>query len=532
VRLPIRHCLRTLGPFFFYIFLYFGSSSLTMLRFIRDGQRWIVGTIVFFIGIVFVFFMAQGNPTGPGNIDAFAMVGDVRIDLQDFRRARQQQEDYLRQAMGARYNAEESQDYIDQLTISGLIRNALFIREANELGLRVSDEEVRALILDFPGLRSADGTFSNEQYMNYAERQFGTERNFIESIRREMLADKTRNLLVLSFGLSDAEVRDALRFERDQVRLLIVNIPTEIDEELEFSDEEIAALVENEEGRLRAIYQENIQEYDLPERAHARHILIRTPPTASDEELLVFKERIDVIRQRIVDGEEFAEVAKTESQDPGSAERGGDLGTFRRGEMVPVFEDAVFNSTPGELSEVLKTEFGYHIFYTESVLEAESHSYEEVSAELAKRALAEDAAVLEADTLGEELNQLVTEGSSLEEAARELKLSIERTGLFGRRGDHYIPTLGPSEEMMEFVFAAKEGDITPITVVEGKRFTAQVAERLTITDADLEESLPAERARLLNLKRTEALTEWLTKEREGLEEVGQLVVNQGMLGSS
>jgi peptidyl-prolyl cis-trans isomerase D len=346
-----------------------------------------------------------------------------------------------------------------------------------------------------------------------------------------MLADKTRNLLVLSFGLSDAEVRDALRFERDQVRLIIVNIPTEVDPDLKSSDEEITALMENQEERLHTLYQESIQEYELPERAHARHILIRTPPTATDEELQVARESVEAIRQRIVDGEDFAEVAKAESQDPGSAELGGDLGTFQRGEMLPAFEDAVFSSTAGELSEVLKTEFGFHIFYTESVLPAESHSYEEVSRELAQRALAEDAAGQEADKLSEELTALIAGGSSLEDAARELQLSIERTGLFGRRGDHYIPTLGPSEEMMEFVFAAKEGDVTPITVVEGKRYTAQVAERLTITDEDLEESLPGERARLLNLKRTEALTEWLRRERETLEGAGQLVVNQSMLGS-
>ncbi len=502
-----------------------------MLRFIRDGQRWIVGSIVFVIGIVFTFFMAQGNPTGPGNLDAFAVVGDIRIDLQDFRRARQQQEDYFRGAMGTRYDADESREYIDQITISGLIRNALFVREADKLGLMVSDEEVRAIILDLPGLRAADGTFSQQQYMNYAERQFGTERNFIESIRRDMLADKTRNLLVISFGLSDAEVRDALRFEREQVRLIIVNIPTEVDPELKSSDEEITDLVESQEERLHTLYQENIQEYELPERAHARHILIRTAPTATDEELQVARESVEAIRQRIVDGEDFAEVAKAESQDPGSAERGGDLGTFQRGEMLPAFEDAVFSSTAGELSEVLKTEFGFHIFYTESVLPAESHSYEEVSRELAQRALAEDAAKQEADKLSEELTALIAGGSSLEDAARELQLSIERTGLFGRRGDHYIPTLGPSEEMMGFVFAAKEGDVTPITVIEGKRYTAQVAERLTITDEDLEESLPGERVRLLNLKRTEALTEWLRRERETLEGAGQLVVNQSMLGS-
>ena len=85
--------------------------------------------------------------------------------------------------------------------------------------------------------------------------------------------------------------------------------------------------------------------------------------------------------------------------------------------------------------------------------------------------------------------------------------------------------------MMDFVFAAKEGDITPITEINGGIFIAQIVERPSLTDESLEERLPQEKGRLLNAKRTEALTEWLQKERASLESQGQLVINQDMLGS-
>ncbi len=501
-----------------------------MLKFMRD-QRWVAGAAVTILGVVFIFFMAGGNPRGANNTDAFALVGEIRIDLREFARLHRQQEDYIRTAMGDRYNAEESRSYVDQLTISELIRNALFQREGKRLGLRVSDEEIRAQIRDFPGMRDADGSFSQERFLDFAERGYGTERNFVESVRRDLLAEKTRNMLVLSFGLSDAEVRDALRFELDQVRLLIANIPNEIDPELKFGDEEIAEVVGNQEERLRTLYQDKIGEYELPERVEARHILIRTPPMASDDDLKAFRERIEAIRQRIIDGEDFVEVAKVESQDTGAPESRGEVNTFRRGENLPKFEKAVFNSTPGELSEVLETSVGLIIFYTEAILPAESNSYEDVSSELAQQALAQDAAAVEAEKLGAELLALIENGSNLEDAARGLELSIERTGLFSRRGDYHIPTLGKSEEMMEFVFAAKEGDITPITEIDGGIFIAQVVEHPSVTDESLEERLPQEKGRLLNAKRTEALTAWLQRERTSLESQGQLIINEDMLGS-
>ncbi|MBW2712773.1 MAG: peptidyl-prolyl cis-trans isomerase, partial [Deltaproteobacteria bacterium] len=305
----------------------------------------------------------------------------------------------------------------------------------------------------------------------------------------------------------------------------------EIDQELKFGDEEIAEVVKNQEERLRTLYQDKIGEYELPERVEARHILIRTPPLASDDEMKAFRERIEAIRQRIVDGEDFVEVAKVESQDTGPPENRGEVNTFRRGENLPEFEEAVFNSTSGELSKVLETSVGLIIFYTEAILPAESHGYEDVSSELAQQALAEDAAAVEAGKLGAELLALIENGSNLEDAARGLELSIERTGLFSRRGDYHIPTLGKSEEMMDFVFAAKEGDITPITEINGGIFIAQIVERPSLTDESLEERLPQEKGRLLNAKRTEALTEWLQKERASLESQGQLVINQDMLGS-
>ncbi len=500
-----------------------------MLKFVRDGQRWIVGTVIFFVGIVFVFFMAQGNPRGPENPNSLAEIGDIQIDLRDFQRARFQQEQYMREALGDRYDAERNREYIDQLTISSLVRNAVMELEAKYLGIYVSDDEVRNVIRGIPALRAVDGRFSKELFEEYTQRQYGTETKFVEAMRREILASKVRSLLLLSVGVSDEEVRGAIHSERDQIRLLIATFNARPHEDLVIDPNAISLALEQDEVRFRAIYQDRILEFDLPERAHARHILIQIPGGTSEERKEQLRVRAESIRDQLLAGEDFAELATTESDDPGSKANGGDLGTFGRGQMVAPFEEAVFSSEAGAISEIVETQFGFHIIRTEEIFPAETHSFEEVREEIAREVLKEEAAQGEAQARAEEMLSMIEGGQSLEDAARELSINLERTGLFTRRADGFIPTLGKSPELMRDAFRLETGTITPIYVVEGTRAIAEVVERMDLTVQELDAELPAARERLINAKRMAHLTSWYAKREEALRAQGLFMVNEEML---
>jgi parvulin-like peptidyl-prolyl isomerase len=129
--------------------------------------------------------------------------------------------------------------------------------------------------------------------------------------------------------------------------------------------------IEPTEQELSAYLEEHREDYDTPEEVHARHILIRVPEGASEAEIAQAKKQIEDIKKELENGADFAELAKKYSQDPGSAPNGGDLGFFRRGQMVREFEDAAFSLEPGQISDPVRTQFGFHLIKVEDKKPAE-----------------------------------------------------------------------------------------------------------------------------------------------------------------
>ena len=121
------------------------------------------------------------------------------------------------------------------------------------------------------------------------------------------------------------------------------------------------AIPEVGETEAQEFYKTNQERFKHPQLAHVRHILIRVPPNSTDVERQAKRATIDALRTRIDKGEDFAEVARKNSEDPGSAIKGGDLGTFQPGMMVPEFDAVSFSLEPGKLSDVVTTQFGFHI---------------------------------------------------------------------------------------------------------------------------------------------------------------------------
>jgi peptidyl-prolyl cis-trans isomerase C len=147
-------------------------------------------------------------------------------------------------------------------------------------------------------------------------------------------------------------------------------------------DKRFAAPATVSESETRKFYDENLEKYfKKPETARASHILIGVDGKASAEDRKKAKEKAEAILQRVKKGEDFAAIAKAESTCPSSSQ-GGDLGSFGRGQMVPPFENAVFAMKPGEVSNVVETQFGYHVIKLTEKHEASAEKYEEVKGKI------------------------------------------------------------------------------------------------------------------------------------------------------
>src|SRR5690606_14114200 len=293
-----------------------------------------------------------------------------RYTLQDLERIKQQQEQRLRDSLGDAFDAANASQYLDQMAAQSLIQRAVLVREAEALGLRASDDEIREVVRQY--FRGPDGRIDAAAAREYGERMFGSERRFAAEIRDDILMSKLLQLIDAGVEVSDAQVRDALRYQRDAVRLaLVVLAPGRPPDQIEPEEDEITAMLADQAARVREFYDRNPHRYKQPERIRARHVLVRVPPSATEAEEAEARGRIEAALARIRGGEDFEAVARDVSEDPGSKDQGGDLGFFARGQMVPPFEEAAFALEPGQTSEIVRTDFGFHVIRLEERKPAE-----------------------------------------------------------------------------------------------------------------------------------------------------------------
>jgi peptidyl-prolyl cis-trans isomerase D len=224
-------------------------------------------------------------------------------------------------------------------------------------------------------------------------------------------------------------------------------------------------------------------------------------------------------------------VAEEVSEDPGSKANGGDLGFFRRGQMVEAFDQAAFSLEPGVVSEPVRSVYGWHLIRVEERKPAEQRSFEDVRADLAHEILGREAGRKLAWETAEKLAEAVRGGQSLEAAAREAELTLERTGWVERRPDGFVPGLGPAPEVVAVAFTLEPGASSPRIFEVGEKLAlVQVLERQEAKPEEVAKQVDAERERLTTEKLDALISAWLNDRRAQLVESGELTVNLDLLG--
>lgn len=501
-----------------------------MLDVMRRGSRLIMWIVIVGVGGVFVLYLGfQGSFQSRSEPDVVLRVGDRAYRQRDLDRLVRQTQEQNRQILGDAYDAEAMAEQLNQEAVGFLARNAILASEAERLGLRVSAEEVRDFVRRIPGAINAAGQLDREVLTNFAEREFGSRRRFEDSIRDDLLAMKLARLISESVEVSEAEARDAVRYRLEQVTIAAVKLdgtkpaPDEV-----VPEEAVKALLEKDPKRVRDAYDERRAEFDQPEQARARHILIRVAPDADEPTKAAARARLEEIRARIEAGASFEDVAREVSEDPGSKEKGGDLGFFPRGAMVKPFEDAAFALEPGKTSGIVETNFGLHLIRLEEKRAAKVVPFEEAAEPLARELVREDAAAAVAKQRAEQLAEAVKSGKSLVDAARDLQLSILRPSPLSRRPDGYVPDVGVAQDVLAAAFRLKPEAPSDPTVYEPEPnvyVLIQLLGRKDPSEAEIAAAVPSERERLRMLRRVEAQNQWVEARRMELARSGELVEN-------
>jgi peptidyl-prolyl cis-trans isomerase D len=498
----------------------------------RKGQRWLTLFIVGTIGVVFVFFMGWGGGGSPQRPAGSSVVelADIHLDVTDFQRMRTRQESIYRERLGDQFDSRAARSFLDSSTLSSLVDGAILAASASELGLRVSKEEVQHLVRSSSSFRNEAGAFDREAFESFARYEYGSQRAFLDVVRNDLLAQKLTRLLYAQASVSEAEARSAALHDLQEVRIAWVglgagNLPVARQPD----EAAVQSWLEGHREELLGVYQQRIEEFQTPEKVRARHILLRLALDADEATVESVRTRAEAARGRLLAGEAFEDLASELSEDPGSSSEGGDLGFFARGERAPALEQAAFALQPGDLSDVIRSDAGFHLIRVEERMPASSRSFDEVGPQLARDGAMGEAARRFAD----EIATAVAAGASLEDAARERDLTLERTGLLTRRPDGYVPGLGGSPDLMAAAFALlPESPSLDRVFAVGPRFVLiQLLERKEPDAQALEDATLARRTSLLDEKRARMVRDWLEARRQSLLASGELRINSELVFS-
>lgn len=472
-----------------------------MLKVFRDNLKnlaWILWVVIaIFILLVFVDFGRANR--APGGSNAAASVGDHEVTWADFKRSDESLEARYRQVYGDQFTPELARQLqIKRQAIEQLLNEQILIEEARRLGLQVTDKELRDKLLSIPGFTDDQGRFlSQEVYQRVAQANgFPNPSQLEEAVRRDMLLEKLRNVLSQTVYVTDAEVEQSYRDEVERAKIRYVQVPRtrfaqEVQpdqaalqswydahkQELHLPEQRVidyllvdkAALrgqLEVSDQDLRAYYQAHQDQFTREEQVRARHILLLTGNERSEAEA---RAGIEKIKQRIEGGEDFADIAREVSEDPGSAKQGGDLGFFGKGRMTPEFEKAAFGAQVGELVGPVVTPFGVHLIQVTDKRPGGTTPFEEARDAVRNRVVAEriDQA---AQDLASKLRQEVADAAPGEEKLATMRRLAEENKAvtfaisppFGR--DDVVPGLGRAPALGEAVFALEPGKVADGTI--------------------------------------------------------------------
>lgn len=501
-----------------------------MLESFRRGQRWLTLIFISTIGLVFVFFFGtggglQGSSTPTGN--AIVELDDLVLTNVDFSRQKEATEAELRAQLGDAYDEIGADRYVASQALNSLISSVILAAAADDLGLHVTKDELRQLVQSNSGFFDDQGRFDPEAFDYFAQRNYGNQRLFIQHFTRQLLQQKLIQLLVAQTNVSDSEIDLLTRYEREEVRIAYVALDaTALPADFEISDAEVEAFSENSSDEIKAAYDARVGEFSEPERVKARHILILVDEEASSEIAEAARARAKTARERIVAGEDFEVVAAETSQDAGTAQDGGDLGTFARGTNQVAVDDTAFALEAGEISEVIRSGHGFHILRVDEKLPAVTPSFEELRDRLVRDEISQRKAREAASEKSASLVSKIDAGASLEDAAREIGLTLERPAALRRRPDGYVPGLGAAEDVMNAAFSLESGQSsTEIYDVGGQQVLVQVVERSEPSPQEIETARVDRREQLRLDKQNRAISAWIDGFRRRLENSGRLRIN-------
>jgi peptidyl-prolyl cis-trans isomerase D len=472
---------------------------LDRMRRHKGWLKWSLAIVVVSFVLLYIPSFLSDSTSGAAGNSVVATVDGRDITAAQFRRVYQQQMMQYRQSYGA--NVDErllKQLGIDQRIVQQMIQEEASLAEAGRLGITASDAEVRERILSLPAFEENGQFIGDQRYRQLLAMQNPPMRpsDFEDQVRRGIVAEKLQAAVTGWITVADKDVETEFRKRNEKVKLAVVTFPADkFREGLTASDDEVTKYFNDhkdqykigEKRKVRYVtidqealrakvtvtgqqiersYNDNIQQYSTPEQVRASHILIKSTGKAEDDEAA--KKKAEELLAKVKAGGDFADLAKKNSQDEGSAAKGGDLDFFPRGQMVAEFDKVAFALPPGQISDLVKSQFGYHIIKVTDKRPATTKTLAEVRTQIEDQ-LKYEQAQSAAQKLADEVSAEIKKPADFEKVARARGLQSGETGLFLQ--DEPIAGIGMAPAVGQAAFSMKEGEVSePIRTPQGFAF--------------------------------------------------------------
>ena len=445
-------------------------------------------------------------------------IGDYNVKIDEFKRVKENSVEYARLQYKDNFDAYSKNIDFDERATESITKYALLLQEADRYDIYISEGDLEEGIKGFPyGMpdevrlrvrllqyyawsRTQDGGFNSSAYSYLLRTQAKiTPEEFSREVENGLRIARLKNVLNASALVTDLEFQREYRKENEKAKIRYAGWRyKDLTDKVEIDDTELAAFfqenvldygtsdevnisfikidpqsfeerIEISDGEVASYYKAHREhDYFEPEKVRARHILVRAGSDASAEDKAKAKAYAeDILKEAKETDADFPALAETYGKDPFDVIH-EELGYFERGKMEKPFEDAAFALLPGEVGDVVQTNYGYHVLRVEDKRPAQTKPLEEVKGEIINKLKAEQA-VVAARQKADDIQYAIMSEEDLNvavDANPDLSLRIEETGFFAKSG--LIPKIGANYtygEVAEEAFKLKEGEISDLVEI-------------------------------------------------------------------
>ena len=460
----------------------------------KTGMRILLGVVVLLLGGSMLLYLVPQTPgTGEdSSTDIVAKVGDQTVSAAEVRQL-------LEENLRGNQVPDMLKAYYTRQMMQELVSKKAIEYEARRLGIRVTDQEladrIRRII---PSAYNGSSFVGRDQYA--AEVQARTQMSvaaFEGLVRQSLVLEKVQKLVTDGISVGPQELQDEFKYKNEKVKLDYAFIkPEDLQAKITPDEAEIKSAYEKNRSRyqvpekrvarfglidvnqlrqttqisddeLKAQYQQEIQQYQVPNRVHVQHILLMTVGNKTDAEIEEIRQKAEDVLKQARKGAKFEELAKKYSEDPGSKDKGGDLGWLTQGQTVPEFEKTAFSLEKGKISDLVKTQYGFHIIKVLDKETAHTKPFEEVKESIKSRLLLNKVDKLASDE-SDQLSAAIRRSNkvSLDDLAKQFHLTLGETRPVTATDP--ILELANSKDAKEAIFRLRQDELSlPIRTDRG-----------------------------------------------------------------